>query len=215
MMHVAVIGLGRFGSAVARELKRLNHYVVAIDFEEKLVNSIVDQVSHALILDATNKAALLDAGIDSFDVAVVAIGDNTHAAILTTLLLKEIGVKKIYAKAVDDYHAKILQKVGADRVFKPEEEMGLRCARSISAPDLLDFISLGPGYSIAEVVAGNRLSGKTLIELNLREKANVNVLAIKHNDIINPVPKGSDRIEMEDVLIVAGADEQIEKLRNF
>lgn len=216
MKHqVAIIGLGRFGQSVARELIRLGHDVVGIDMSEKNVNDAVRDIPNSIILDATNKQALEDADMHAFDIVVVAIGDNQQASILCTLLLKELGAPLVVAKAQDTYHQTILERVGADRVIQPERDMGMRVARSIAVPNLLDFMSLGEGYSIVEIVATENMVGRTLAQLDIRRKAGVNVLAIKHDNNINPVPKGDDTVRRGDTLVVAGPDESIEKLKNW
>ena len=211
--QIAVIGLGRFGKAVARELMELGHEVVGIEVSEKTAAALEQDIPDILILDSTSKQALQDADIKSFDTVVVAIGAGVEASILTTLLLKELGVKTVVAKAQDYYHEIILKRVGADRVVQPEEEMGTRLARSLSSPNMLDFIELAPGYSVVEIVASENMFGRTLAELDLRRKFGVNVLAIKHNDLINAVPKGEDTIRQGDILIIAGQDEKIDLLR--
>lgn len=211
--NIAVIGLGHFGKAVAVELSRLGYYVLAIDADEKRVSEVADQVGHSLILDATDEAALLEAGLKDFGTVIIAIGANIQASILCAVLLKEIGVKKIIAKIVDYYHGRVLEKIGVDRIISPEQEMGVRLARSIANPTMLDYIELHPGYSIVEVVATGDLVGKTLSELDLRRRAGVNVLAIKTGDKINAVPKGDDMIKKGDIIIVSGNDRDLEKLK--
>jgi trk system potassium uptake protein TrkA len=211
--HIAVIGLGQFGMSVAIELHRLGHSVLAIDIDEKKVNEIADRVSHALILDVTDKEALIEAGLNSSDTAIIAIGSNIQASILCSVLLKEIGVKKIIAKSVDYYHGLILQKVGADKTISPESEMGVRLARNIASPSVLDYIQLAPGYSVVELLATPKIIGKSLAELDLRRKANVNVLAIRRDETLNPVPNGDDVIGRNDILIVAGRDKDLEDLK--
>ena len=211
--QVAVIGLGRFGHGVAIELMRRGHDVVGMEQSERLVNEIVRDIPNSIILDSTSKQALEDANIAAFDVVVVAIGGNQQASILTTLLLKDLGVPHIVCKAQDEYHKRILERVGADRVIQPEQEMGRRVARSIATPNVIDVMELSPGYSVVEIVAPGSMVGRTLKDLDLRRKSGVNVLAIKHNNEVNPVPQGDDVIRDGDTLIVTGKDEDIDTLR--
>jgi trk system potassium uptake protein TrkA len=212
---IAVIGLGRFGRAVAKELQSKGHDVVGMEQNEDIVNTVVQDIPNALILDATNRQALDAADLASFDIVVVAIGGNQQASILATLLLKEIGVPYVVAKAQNTYHEIILMRVGADRVVQPEKEMGTRLARSLASPNVLDYMSLGQGYSVTELKAPHAMVGKSLEALDMRRKYGVNVLAVKNGQDINAVPKGSDVILADTVLVVAGSDQAVDKLRTM
>ncbi|MFA6451603.1 MAG: TrkA family potassium uptake protein [bacterium] len=212
--QIAVIGLGQFGASVALELQKLGHNVLAIDVDEKKVNQIADNVSHALILDVTNKESLIEAGLNDFEIAIIAIGAHVQESILCAVLLKEIGVKTIIAKSMDYYHGLILQKVGVEKIISPESEMGVRLARSIASPSVIDYIQLSPGYSVVELRATKSIVGKSLAQLDMRRKANVNVLAIRRGDNLNPVPNGDDVVGDNDILIVAGRDKDLEHLKD-
>ncbi len=227
MRQFAVIGLGRFGSSVARTLVERGHEVLAIDSEEEKVAEIADQVTHAVQLDASDEKALRSVGVADVDVAVVSVGDIS-ASILITLLLKELGVGIVASKALDTLHAKVLRRVGADRIIFPERDMGVRVADSLSTPGIFDYIEVSPTHSIVELVAPGSFQSKTMRELDLRAKYGVNVIAIKRKK-----PKiskeGASEIEEEfilgptadeqivhgDLLVLLGKDEDIEKLKRL
>ena len=212
---IAVIGLGRFGQAVAQELLRKGHDVVGMEQDEDIVNAVVRDIPSTIILDASSRQALEDADLASFDIVVLAIGANQQASILATLLLKEIGAPHVVAKAQDPYHEIILKRVGADRVVQPEMEMGTRLARTLSSPNVLDYMALGEGYSVTEMKAPRELVGKTLVELDMRRRFGVNVLAVRNGQDINAVPKGDDIVSSGAVLVIAGRDEDIDRLRSM
>ena len=157
-----VIGLGRFGESVAKTLYSLGHEVLAIDMDEDSVQEIADNVTHAVQMDATDESALKTLGLRNFDVAVVTIGSNIQASVMITLLVKELGVKYIIAKGQSDLHAKVLYKIGADRVVLPEKDMGVRVAHNLVSASILDFIELSPDYSIMELRVLNEWDGKSL-----------------------------------------------------
>ncbi|MEW5945240.1 MAG: TrkA family potassium uptake protein [bacterium] len=213
MKKVVVIGMGRFGHAVCIELTKLGIEVLAVDSDESAVNEIVDHVTHALIMDATNREALADAGIMNFKTAIVGIGHNVEASILTTLMLKEIGVENVTARAINRYHGLILEKIGADRIIYPEAEMGRKLARSITNPDLIDFLDFGESFSIVEVLASENMIGKTLRELQLRNRFGINVVAVKRGGRINGAPGADDALKNGDELLVSGPPENISKIK--
>ncbi|MDO0500612.1 TrkA family potassium uptake protein, partial [Clostridioides difficile] len=164
MKQYIVIGCGRFGSSVASTMHLLGHQVMAIDKNEDSVQSISDKVTHSLIVDVTDEQALRSLGLGNFDVAVVAIGSDIRASIMATLIAKEMGVELIICKAKDELQAKVLYKIGADRVVFPERDMGVRVAHNLVSDNILDHIELDPEYSIVEIVTPNSWVGKTLIE---------------------------------------------------
>ncbi|MGM8214311.1 potassium channel family protein [Bacillaceae bacterium W0354] len=207
----AVIGLGRFGSSICRELSKEGKEVLAIDQDEDKVNEFKDIASYAVIADSTDELALKELGFRNIDHVIVAIGDNIHASILTTLLLKELGVKRITVKAQNDYHAKILDKIGADDVVHPERDMGRRIAHSIISSNVLDYIELSDEYSVVEIKASEKMRGKTLAELDIRAKYGCNVVAIKQDKEINVSPMATEKINIEDILIIIGADRDISR----
>ena len=212
MKQYAVIGCGRFGSSVARTLYGLGYDVMAIDENEDVIQNMSDSVTHAVQADATDEASVKSLGIRNFDVAVITIGSNIQSSILITLIVKELGVKYVVAKAQNELHAKVLYKIGADRVVFPERDMGVRVAHNLVSSNILDYIELAPDYSIVEISALKDWEGKTLSELNMRAKYGINVMAIKHGSEINISPNALDTIRKDDVLVVIGHNDDIQKL---
>lgn len=141
-IQYAVIGLGRFGSSLSQELTQLGHEVLGIDRDEEKVDEMSDKLTHTVVADATDEEVLRSLGVRNFDCAVVAIGDNIQASIMAAILLKELGVKTVVAKALTDQHAKVLEKIGVDRIIFPERDMGVRVAHQLVSPNLLDYIEL-------------------------------------------------------------------------
>ncbi len=224
----AVIGLGRFGSSVAQTLANAGHEVLAIDENEERVKEISDLVTEAVVLDATDEKALRAVGIEDVDVAIVAIATDMQASILITLLLKEIGVKEVVAKALNARHGRILQKIGADKVVFPEREMGERLAQTLITPSVLEQIELSPGHSIMEIVAPEAFVGKTIRALDIRAKYGANIITIKKKvpqltkggeaefvETVNIAPRAEDKIEEGDHLVVIGKDENLTKLKRL
>lgn len=206
----AIIGMGRFGSSVARTLYEMDFEVMGIDENEERINENIQYVTHAVVADTTDERALKELGIRNFDVVVVAIGVDIQASILTVLTLKELGVKKIVAKAQNERHGQVLYKVGADRVVFPERDMGVRVAHNLISANVLDFIELAEDYSVAEVIVSTRMVGKSLRQLDLRALYEVNVIAIKSGDKFNITPNPDDLIRVGDVLVVIGNNKDLQ-----
>ena len=207
-----IIGLGRFGSSVAKTLYALGHDVLAIDSNEDLVQEISDSVTHAVQMDATDENALRTLGLRNFDVAVVTIGANIQASVMATLLGKDMGIKYIIAKGNSDLHAKVLYKIGADRVILPEKDMGVRVAHNLVSSSILDYIELSPDYSIIEIESPKEWYGKSMKELSLRSKYGINVMAIKRNNEVNISPDADDVINKDDIVVAIGSAEDLTKL---
>jgi len=207
----AVIGLGRFGGSICRALAEEGMEVMAIDSNEDRVNEYSMIASHAVVGDTTDESVVKSLGIRNFDHVIVAIGENIHASILTTLILKELGVNKITVKAQNDYHEKVLRKIGADQVVHPERDMGKRIAHNIVSNNVLDYLELSDEHSIVEIVANESLTGHTIIDLDIRAKYGINIVAIKRNSEIIVSPKANEKIQLNDVLIVIGADIDINR----
>ncbi|MDR7317893.1 TrkA family potassium uptake protein [Brevibacillus nitrificans] len=205
----AIIGMGRFGSSVARTLYEMDYEVMGIDENEERINENIQFVTHAVAADSTDERALKEIGIRNFDVVVVAIGVDIQASILTVLTLKELGVKKIVAKAQNERHGQVLYKVGADRVVFPERDMGVRVAHNLISANVLDFIELADDYSVAEVVVSSKFVGKNLRQLDIRKNYRVNVIAIKSGDIFNIAPNPEEVIQYGDVLVVIGNNKDL------
>jgi trk system potassium uptake protein TrkA len=212
MGQFAVVGMGRFGRSVARTLNQLGHQVMAMDKVEEALSQIADEVTHAVQVDATDADALKGVGITNFDAVVVAIGDSIEESILTTLVLKELGCKRIVAKAVDIRHAKVLERVGADVVVHPERDMGVRVAHTLSAPSVLDYLEVSPTFSIEELSVSDRLTGQTLGQLDLRAKYGVSVLLIRRDGQLLISPGADTPLRTGDVLVVVGENRQLTKL---
>lgn len=207
----AIIGMGRFGSSVAKTLYELGYDVMAIDSREERIQEHIQYVTYSVQADSTDEQALKELGIRNFDNVVVAIGDDIQASILTTLILKELGVKHITVKAQNERHGKVLYKVGADKVVFPERDMGSRVANNLVSPNILDFIELAEDYSVAEIIVGEKLVGKSLFDLNIRAKFGVNVMAIKSGPQINIAPRAEDSIKEDDILVVVGENNDLKR----
>nr|AAC46144.1 putative TrkA [Thermoanaerobacter pseudethanolicus ATCC 33223] len=191
MKQFVVIGLGSFGISLAKTLYEMGNDVLVIDEdeEEELVQAMNGLVTHAVRADATDENVLKSLRVKNFDVAIVAIGKNMESSIMVTMLVKELGVKYVIAKAHNELHARVLYKVGADRVVMPEKDMGIRVARNVFSSNLIDLIEFSKEYSIAEILPIEEWFGKTLKEINVREKYGLNVVAVKKfNDeiIVSP-----------------------------
>lgn len=210
----AVIGLGRFGGSVCRTLSEQGMEVLAIDINEDKVNEYASIASQAVVADSTDENVLKSLGIRNFDHVIVAIGDNIQASILTTLILKELGVEKITVKATSDYHEKVLKKIGADHIVHPERDMGERIANNMISNNVLDYLELSDRHSIVEIVANKQLHGHSLLELDIRAKYGINIVAIKRNNDIIVSPLASEIICEGDILIVIGADHDIDRFEN-
>lgn len=228
MKQFVVIGLGRFGSSIARALAEKNFEVLAMDQNEERVKEIEEIVSQAVVVDATDERALKELGMKDFDTAVVSIGENIEDSIMVTMLLKEMGVKQVIVKAHNELHAKILERVGADRIIFPEKEMGERLAESLVSPKIFDYIELSTEYGILEIVAPKKFCDKTLSELKLREKLGVSVMAIKRKmpytkpdgspDFKEEIiigPGGSDEILQGDILVLLGKYKDLNRIEKL
>ncbi|MGE5627619.1 MAG: potassium channel family protein [Solirubrobacterales bacterium] len=209
----AVIGLGRFGSSVAKTLYELDNEVMGVDTDDEKVQNISEHITHAIQVDATDENSLKSLGIRNFDVAVIAIGADIQASIMATLIVKEMGVKYIIAKANSEIHAKVLYKIGADKVVLPERDMGTRVAHSLVSSNILDYIELSDDYNIAEIVTPSKWYGKTLSELNLRANYGLNIMAIKREDNIEVSPNSDYVIKENDIVVVIGDTKSLDKIQ--
>jgi trk system potassium uptake protein TrkA len=207
-----VIGLGRFGVSVAETIYKLGHEVLVIDNNEHAVQSIMHNVTHAVQADAREEETLRSLGVRNFDAAVVAIGDDLEANILITLMLKEMGIPYIVAKAQSIQHGKVLEKIGADKIIYPEKDMGIRLAHNLIGSNVMDFIELSANHSVYEVIAPARFVNKTLGELNLRAAHGVSVIAIKRKEQVIVAPGADTLIEDRDILVIVGENKALAKL---
>lgn len=213
MKSFIVIGLGRFGSAVARNLCNQGCEVLAIDISNELVQQISDDVTQAVVGDARDKEVLRALDAKSFDCGIVAIGDSFGDSILATMNLKELGVPYVVCKASDETHRQVLNKLGADRVIIPEKEHAARLAKSLSSTNVLDYIELSDDFGIIDTPAPEKWDGKSLIELNVRAKLGVNILAVKRDGNITVSPAADYKILKGDVLVVLGNNAALKALQ--
>ncbi len=211
----AVIGLGRFGSSVAKRLSEMGHDVLALDNNKENVQQMSEFVTQAVQGNALDEDVLRELGLSNFDSVIVAIGEDVQANIMVTVMLKELNVKHVVSKALNDLHGRVLSKVGADQVVFPERDMGVRLASNLVSSNVLDLIEVSEDFSIVEILAANSFIGKTLIKINLRAKYGINVIAIKSGGCMNLNPAPEDLINKGDILIVTGSSRSIENLINL
>ena len=207
-----VIGLGRFGESLARTVYDLGHDVLVIDKDEEKIADIADHVTHAVQMDATDENALKNIGLSNFDVAAVTIGSDIQASVMITLLMREMGVKFVIAKGNSDLHAKVLNKIGADKVILPEKDMGKRVAHNLVSSNILDYIELSAEYSIMEIEALDSWIKKSLRDLELRKKYGINVVAIKDGRKVNVSPGADEIIKEKDIIVALGSTNDLGKL---
>lgn len=210
----AVIGLGRFGSSISKELIKLGHEVLGIDLDEEVVNDMSSQLTHAVVADATDEEVLKSLGIRNFDCAVIAIGDDIQSSILTAIVLKDLGVNQVVAKALTELHGKVLTKLGVDRVVYPERDMGIRVAHQLVTPNLLDYIEISKDYTIVELSVPKRLCGYSIKELDPRAKFGCSVVAINKESGIIIAPTANDVVNEKDVMVIIGTNTQIDEFES-
>jgi trk system potassium uptake protein TrkA len=204
-----VIGLGRFGGSIVKELTDQGADVMAIDILTERVDEFASIATQAVVADTTDEAVLKSLGIRNFEHVIVAIGDNIQSSILTTLMLKEIGVKKITVKAQNDYHEKVLRKIGADQVVHPERDMGIRIANNILSNNVLDYLELSDDHSIMEIIVNEKIALKSIIDLDIRARYGINIVAIKRGNNLMISPAADEKLQLNDILIIIGADVDI------
>ena len=212
MKTFVVIGLGRFGTAIATELSDLGHEVLAVDQSEELIQGVADRVTHAVAGDARDPAVLRSLGVRNYDCAIVAVGENVGNSALITLNLKELGVPQVICKSKSHVHRRVLEKIGADLVVFPEHEMGVKLAQGLSSSNVLNFIELSEDYGIMELSAPQSWQGKSLRELDVRNRHHVNVIAIRKNGELNVAPSPDLPLESGDQVVALGRYEDINLL---
>ena len=200
----AVIGLGAFGSAVATELARFGNQVIGVDSDERRVAQMAATLSSAVILDTTDEMALKEAGIDQYDIALIAIGRDIQASILTTMNLKMLGIGTIWVKASNKTHHRILSKLGADRVILPEQEMGRHIAQMLNNPVVQDYVSLGNGFSVVNIVIPERLTGRDLSSLGIGTGYDLRLLGVMRGTEFRSAHTANLVLEEDDQLILLG-----------
>lgn len=209
-----VIGAGRFGSAVATTLYTLGHEVVVIDRSEEAIEAIMHQVTHAAIADATDEAALRKLGCSNFDAVIVAIGHNLEANILATVAAKSVGARHVVSKVASGLAARVLARVGADEVIRPEHDMGIRVARQLATPSIIDAFNLGPEHGVIEIEVRPRLAG-TLESLRLRNRFGVQVIAVNRAGRLEVGPRADFELKPGDKVVLIGSNEAVERIRDF
>ena len=217
MKTFVVIGLGRFGTAVATELCELGHEVLAIDAHEESVQQIAERVTHAVTGDARDPAVLRALGVRNYDCAIVAVGDDVGNSALITLNLKEIGVKRVICKAQSHVHRKVLEKIGADRVVFPEHEMGVKLAQGLSSSNVLNFIELSEDFGIVELEIPKSWQRQSIRDLDVRAKYHVNIIAVRKgsNGLLDVSPGGDYVLEARDAVVTLGRNEDINRLHDL
>ncbi|MGD6968640.1 TrkA family potassium uptake protein [Rossellomorea vietnamensis] len=207
----AVIGLGRFGGNLVRELGEMGADVLAIDINEEVVEKYRDVAEHAVRANAMDENVIRELGLRNFDHVIVSFGENIEASILTTLLLKDLGVKEVWVKASSTYHQKVLDKIGADKVIHPERDMARRIAHHITSEKVIDYIELSKEHSIVELVASNKVANKTLIDLDVRARFGCNIIAIQRGEDVIVSPAADEVIQKDDLLIVIGDNRDLNR----
>ena len=213
--EIAVIGLGRFGGSIVMELSEMDVDVLVIDTDEARVNEYQDYYSEGVIGDSTDEAMLKSLGIKNYDNVIVAIGDNIQSSILTTLILKDLGVKKVTTKAQNSYHGRVLEKIGADTVVHPERDMGRRIAHRLVSSSVVEYLEVSNHHSIIEFTSSAKFENKRINDLNMRKKFGISIIAFKRDNdlIVSPDPNIS--ILSGDILILIGSDEQLNHFENY
>lgn len=209
----AVIGLGRFGASLAKVLTEMGQYVLAMDSSGDRVDALAPVINRVVRADSTDTAALQAVRIGEFDVVIVAIGDDVEASVITALNCKDLGAKMVVAKAQDEAHGRVLERMGVDRVVYPQRDMGARVAHNISAGGIIDFIRLSEQYGMAELIAPEPLVDQSLIELDMRNRFGLNVMAIKRGKRIIVSPGANEQVQRDDILVVIGDAEGISRLQ--
>ena len=215
MKSYVVIGLGRFGSTLARQLCKLGAEVLAMDVHNDLVQQVAEDVTHAVVGDAQDKDVLRALGVRDFDCAIVAIGTNLAASVLTVMNLQELGVPYIICKAHDETHSRVLQKLGVNKVVIPEQENAARLARSLNSHNVLDYIELSEDFGILELPAPRSWIGKSLKELNIRAKLGVNIIAVENGQKTNVSPSADYTIGEGDIMVVLGDNYSLEAVQKL
>lgn len=211
MAQYAVVGLGRFGLAAVETLLKDGHEVLAIDRDLSLVQKASDHVRNAVELDATDRASLEAVGITNFDAVIVAIGSDIEASILTTLNLKEMGVRRVLAKARDEVHARILEKVGADEVIFPERDMAKRLVHKLAFQAIDEIFDLPGSYILSKVRVPEKIEGKSLVETRLRPDHGITVVAVETDGRLNVNPDPDGELSGDAYLWVIGTEADVEK----
>lgn len=206
-----VIGLGRFGSSLALELMDLGYEVLGVDRNEEVVEEWSDRLTHAVVADATDEEVLKSLGVRNFDCGIVAIGNDIQMSILSAILLKDLGLKTVVAKAISILHGRALEKLGVDRVIFPERDMGVRVAHQLVTPNLLDYIELSKEYRLVEMRVPQCLDGKNVGDLNPRARFGCSIVAIHRENGVIIAPTAMDHLMQGDIMVIIGAKKNIDE----
>lgn len=215
MKSVLLIGLGRFGRHMAQKLRELHHEVMAVDRNEERINDALPFVTNAQIGDSTSEQFIASLGVSNFDLCVVAIGDDFQSSLETTALLKEYGAPFVLSRAARDVHAKFLLRNGADDVIYPEKQMGSWAAVRYTADHIFDYVKLTPEYSIFETAVPAAWVGKTVVELAVRQKYHINILATRRGERLEPLPGPTHCFAADETMFILGANKDMEKFLNY
>ena len=210
-----IIGLGRFGVSTARMLTTLGHEVVAVDKRADRVNAVKDVILHTVQADSTDERALSQLGVRNFDCVVICIGDDIRASVLTTVLCREMGAKKIVAKAQDDLHQKLLIKTGADRVVQPEHDGGIRLARSLVAEGVLDSLDLSEEYCINEIEVPHNWIGRSLAQIDVRNRYGFSIIAIRRDGHVAGNIDPNEPFHADDSIYILGDNKSLERIKQL
>ncbi len=217
MSSFLVIGMGRFGSSVATELYELKHDVLVVDEKEDNVANVVNHVTEVIIGDAKDETVLRSLDIYSFDCVIVAMAGTIEDSVLTTIMLKEMGAKMIVCKAQNEWHAKILTQIGADKIIRPESDMGKQVALSLVRKNIIDYFEISPDYGVLEIVTPNQWIGKNIRENNLRSKYGITVIAIRNPETEKMIysPIADELLHEGDTLTLIGSKKDLEKISDL
>lgn len=213
--HIVVVGLGRFGSSIARTLYQLGHTVIAIDNDENRVQAMMGEVTHPVVGNATDESVLRDFGVHNYDIGIVAIGSNVEASIMVTVLFQTMNLPYVVARAQSELHGSTLERLGCQKVVYAETEMGARVAHNLFNPEVEEYLELGPSFGVSRLRVPDRFSDMTLKEAGfagVRDKYGVAVVAIKRGNNITLQPDADERLHRDDVLVVAGRDELVDRI---
>lgn len=212
MKQYIVIGAGRFGTSLAQSLLNAGQEVMVIDENEKIIQQLSETMDNVAIVSATDEIALKNIGLSNFDVAIVCIGSDLRASIMATLIAKDLGVPYVISKATDKIQADVLRKIGADRVVFPEHDMGVKLAKALTFDNLVDYMELDDTHSIFEITVPNSWIGSNLIDLSVRKKYNMNIVAVKRGERFQVPPDPNKEFEEGDIIVVAGNSKLIENI---
>jgi len=216
MKTYLIVGLGRFGTAVALKLQELGNEVMVIDENEEQVQKLSDKVTYAVVGDARDEGVLESLGVRNLDCAIVAIGQDLAASVVITLNLKSLGVPQVICKAQDDLQKRALEKLGADRVVIPEREMGLKLAQNLTSSSVLDYVELSKDCGLAEIITPKPWAGKTLLEIDVRKKFGVTVAGLRKADgDLTVFVDANYKLNSDDELLLVGNNEDLARVQNL